>query len=54
MCTAPSLAPTPENTSAVSRHSFTLHFVEGGAAWAPDNWAQRAADMPWQPLYTDP
>jgi hypothetical protein len=32
-----------------------MHLVEGGAAhaWAPDNWAQRPADMPWEPLYDD-
>lgn len=44
-----------ENTSPVSRHSWALHVVESapGFAWAPDNWAQRPADNPWQPLYDE-
>ncbi|KAI8468442.1 MAG: hypothetical protein J3K34DRAFT_522911 [Monoraphidium minutum] len=40
-----------ENTSAVSRHSFTLHYVEAGLPWSPENWAQRPPEMPWEPLY---
>mmetsp|Transcript_27589 Transcript_27589/g.49206 ORF Transcript_27589/g.49206 Transcript_27589/m.49206 type:complete len:89 (-) Transcript_27589:218-484(-) len=41
------------NTSDVSRHAFSMHMVEGaeGVAWAPDNWAQRESDDPWEPLY---
>jgi phytanoyl-CoA hydroxylase len=44
-----------ENTSPVSRHSWALHVVESGPGftWAPDNWAQRPADNPWQPLYDE-
>lgn len=44
-----------ENTSPVSRHSWALHVVESapGYTWAADNWAQRPADNPWQPLYDD-
>jgi phytanoyl-CoA hydroxylase len=32
-----------ENTSAVSRHSYTAHYVEGGRgfSWRRDNWLQR-------------
>lgn len=40
-----------ENTSPVSRHSYTLHFVEGDIPWSSDNWAQRPEGMPWEPLY---
>ncbi|GBF96611.1 hypothetical protein Rsub_09357 [Raphidocelis subcapitata] len=40
-----------ENTSPVSRHSYTLHFVESGLPWSPENWAQRPPDFPWRPLY---
>jgi ectoine hydroxylase-related dioxygenase (phytanoyl-CoA dioxygenase family) len=40
-----------ENASNVSRHSYTLHFVEAGREWPADNWAQRPKDMPWEPLY---
>lgn len=42
-----------ENTSPISRHSYSMHVVESapGVAWSPDNWAHRKADAPWQPLY---
>ncbi|GLC44498.1 hypothetical protein PLESTM_001606600 [Pleodorina starrii] len=42
-----------ENTSPVSRHSYSMHLVESapGVTWSPDNWAQRSPDNPWQPLY---
>ncbi|GIL86249.1 hypothetical protein Vretimale_13750 [Volvox reticuliferus] len=42
-----------ENTSPISRHSYSMHLVESGngVTWSPDNWAQRAPDNPWQPLY---
>ncbi len=61
---APAPAPAParpcpprsaENTSSESRHAYSMHLVESDAAhaWSPDNWAQRPADMPWEPLYDD-
>lgn len=34
------------NTSATSRHAYTLHVIEGGAEYPADNWLQRPADMP--------
>jgi phytanoyl-CoA hydroxylase len=34
------------NRSARSRLAYTLHVVDGGAAWSPLNWLQRAADDP--------
>jgi phytanoyl-CoA hydroxylase len=34
------------NRSARSRLAYTLHVVEGTAAWSPLNWLQRAADDP--------
>ncbi|KAG2494945.1 hypothetical protein HYH03_006880 [Edaphochlamys debaryana] len=42
-----------ENTSPVSRHSYSMHVVESapGTTWSPDNWAQRAPENPWQPFY---
>ena len=45
-----------ENTSTISRHSFSIHFVEGtdGVNWPADNWAMREEDSPagpWSPLY---
>jgi len=48
-----SLSRHAENTSPVSRHSYTLHFVEKGLPWAPDNWAQRPADLPFEPLFVE-
>ena len=34
------------NRSAASRHAYTLHFVDAGAAYAATNWLQRGADFP--------
>jgi phytanoyl-CoA hydroxylase len=34
------------NRSAHSRHAYTLHVVDGRCAYRPDNWLQRAPDMP--------
>jgi phytanoyl-CoA hydroxylase len=34
------------NRSARSRLAYTLHVVEGRAAWSPLNWLQRPADDP--------
>jgi phytanoyl-CoA hydroxylase len=41
-----------QNTSPASRHAYTMHVVEGGAgtAWSPENWLQRPADLPLEPL----
>ncbi|PSC71492.1 phytanoyl-dioxygenase [Micractinium conductrix] len=42
-----------ENSSPLSRHAYSMHIVEGapGYAWQPDNWLQRRADVPFEPLY---
>lgn len=34
------------NRSAVSRHAYTLHVIDGRYAYSPDNWLQRAPEMP--------
>jgi phytanoyl-CoA hydroxylase len=34
------------NRSAVSRHAYTLHVVDGAAEYAPENWLQRDASLP--------
>jgi phytanoyl-CoA hydroxylase len=34
------------NRSAISRHAYTLHVVDGRAAYAPENWLQRDAALP--------
>jgi phytanoyl-CoA hydroxylase len=34
------------NTSAKSRHAYTLHIIDGNSHYAPENWLQRPADMP--------
>jgi phytanoyl-CoA hydroxylase len=34
------------NRSARSRFAYTLHVVDGMAAWSPLNWLQRSADDP--------
>jgi phytanoyl-CoA hydroxylase len=34
------------NRSESSRHAYTLHFVDGGAAYAPANWLQRDSAFP--------
>ena len=41
-----------QNTSPASRHAYTMHVVEGGAGttWSPENWLQRPADLPLEPL----
>ena len=45
-----------ENTSKISRHSFSMHVVEGteGINWPANNWAIRHKGSPagpWLPLY---
>lgn len=42
-----------ENTSPLSRHAYSVHYVSGKAAWQPENWLQRPADFPFQPLGAD-
>ena len=37
-----------ENSSDVSRHAYSVHYVEAGAEWAEDNWLQ--PDTPFTPL----
>ena len=34
------------NRSAVSRMAYTLHIVDGHAAWSAQNWLQRTPDFP--------
>ena len=34
------------NRSAVSRHAYTLHYVEARARYSPSNWLQRDAAFP--------
>jgi phytanoyl-CoA hydroxylase len=34
------------NRSARSRHAYTLHVIDGCCPYSPDNWLQRAPDMP--------
>ncbi|KAK9831483.1 hypothetical protein WJX81_000800 [Elliptochloris bilobata] len=41
------------NRSPTSRHAYTMHVVDGDAAWAPLNWMQRRPDLPFEPLYED-
>lgn len=41
-----------ENNSSQSRHAYTMHVVDGTAKWAPENWLQRDADFPFEPLTT--
>ena len=31
------------NTSAASRHAYSVHFVDADAVWEPTNWLQKAA-----------
>jgi len=42
-----------ENSSPVSRHSYSMHLVESTQdhTWPTDNWAQRTLENPWIPLY---
>jgi phytanoyl-CoA hydroxylase len=35
-----------ENTSAHSRHAYTLHIISGQYTYAKDNWLQRSAALP--------
>ena len=34
------------NRSARSRHAYTLHVIESSCRYPPENWLQRAANMP--------
>jgi phytanoyl-CoA hydroxylase len=34
------------NRSPVSRHAYTLHVTDGGAAYSPNNWLRRGANLP--------
>lgn len=34
------------NLSALSRHAYTLHVIDGACDYPADNWLQRGADMP--------
>lgn len=34
------------NRSAISRHAYTLHVIDGDARYPADNWLQRAPGMP--------
>jgi phytanoyl-CoA hydroxylase len=34
------------NRSAGSRHAYALHVIDGQARYSPDNWLQRAPEMP--------
>jgi phytanoyl-CoA hydroxylase len=34
------------NRSPKSRHAYTLHVIDGACRYLPDNWLQRAPDMP--------
>jgi phytanoyl-CoA hydroxylase len=34
------------NRSPKSRHAYTLHLVDGACHYPPENWLQRAADLP--------
>ena len=36
------------NTSARSRHAYTLHIVDGACHWPAQNWLQRSADLPFR------
>ena len=38
------------NTSAKSRHAYSVHFVNGDAGWDKRNWLQRNPDFPFTPL----
>eukprot|EP01094_Clydonella_sp_ATCC50884_P002795 TRINITY_DN12143_c0_g1_i1.p1 TRINITY_DN12143_c0_g1~~TRINITY_DN12143_c0_g1_i1.p1 ORF type:complete len:321 (+),score=63.57 TRINITY_DN12143_c0_g1_i1:47-1009(+) len=39
------------NTSAASRHAFTLHVVDQRAEWSPRNWLQRSPDNPFPSVH---
>jgi phytanoyl-CoA hydroxylase len=34
------------NRSPRSRHAYTIHAIDGGAHWRPDNWLRRAPSLP--------
>ena len=34
------------NRSPKSRHAYSVHLIEGSAAYPSDNWLQRGADRP--------
>jgi len=34
------------NRSVASRHAYALHVIDGRARYSPDNWLQRASEMP--------
>jgi phytanoyl-CoA hydroxylase len=34
------------NLSDRSRHAYALHLIDGSSRYSPDNWLQRAPDMP--------
>jgi phytanoyl-CoA hydroxylase len=38
------------NTSLVSRHAYSVHYVDASAKWERSNWLQRAPDFPPVPL----
>ena len=44
------------NRSPCSRHAYTMHVVDGDAAWAPHNWCAQtrltsgACDVAWVPV----
>ncbi len=44
------------NRSRCSRHAYTMHVVDGDAAWAPHNWCAQtrltsgACDVAWVPV----
>ena len=38
------------NTSTVSRHAYSVHYIEADATWEASNWLQRAPDFPPVPL----
>jgi len=39
-----------ENASPLSRHAYTFHVMSAASTYAPDNWLQRPASFPFQPL----
>jgi phytanoyl-CoA hydroxylase len=39
-----------ENTSARSRHAYTLHIIDASANYPEGNWLQRSAEMPLRGL----
>eukprot|EP00798_Chlamydomonas_sp_ICE-L_P018390 gene18390-24861_t len=41
-----------ENTSSISRHSYSMHVVEGTDEykWPQENWAHRSPEDAWEPM----